>query len=173
MSIYLNKIGYIFIDGRSMIDLGQIESFIPIHMKSATPVRMEYQGNWVRLGSLFIDNIIISAVLEVLSAIIGVGVMSHGPIPWNSWVLLFALNIGYYTYMEGTRGQTIGKKMIKIKVVREDGKPIDMKQAFTRNILRIVDGLFFIYLIGALLIWRSEKKQRLGDIVAKTVVVKA
>ena len=75
--------------------------------------------------------------------------------------------------MEGTRGQTIGKKMIKIKVVREDGKPIDMKQAFTRNVLRIVDGLFFIYLIGALLIWRSEKKQRLGDMVAKTVVVKA
>ncbi len=156
-----------------MIDLGQIESFIPIHMKSATPVRMEYQGNWVRLGSLFIYNIIISAVLEVLSAIIDMGMTSHGLIPWNSWVFLFALNIAYYTYMEGTRGQTIGKKMIKIKVVREDGKPIDMKQAFTRNVLRIVDGLFFIYLIGALLIWRSEKKQRLGDMVAKTVVVKA
>ena len=47
-----------------------------------------------------------------------------------------------------------------------------MKQAFTRNILRVIDGLL-IYLIGAILIWKSDKKQRLGDSIAKTVVVKA
>jgi uncharacterized RDD family membrane protein YckC len=60
----------------------------------------------------------------------------------------------------------------KIKVVREDGTPIDMEQAFKRNILRVIDG-FVAYLIGAVLIWRSDKQQRLGDTVAKTVVVKA
>ncbi len=60
----------------------------------------------------------------------------------------------------------------KIKVVREDGGKIDMNQAFIRNILRIIDGLI-AYLVGAVLIWRSDKKQRLGDSVAKTVVVKA
>jgi len=62
--------------------------------------------------------------------------------------------------------------IIRIKVVREDGRPIDMNQALTRNILRIIDG-FIGYLIGAILIWRSDKKQRLGDRWAKTVVVKA
>ena len=56
----------------------------------------------------------------------------------------------------------------KIKVVGEDGKPIDMNQALIRNLLRIIDGLF-AYLIGAVLIWRSDKKQRLGDNIAKTV----
>jgi uncharacterized RDD family membrane protein YckC len=61
---------------------------------------------------------------------------------------------------------------IEIKVVREDGKPIDMNQAFTRNILRIIFGIIG-YLIGAILIWRSDKKQRLCDRVAKTIVVKA
>lgn len=60
----------------------------------------------------------------------------------------------------------------KIKVVREDGMPIDMNLALTRNILRIIDGLF-AYLIGAILIWRSHKKQRLGDSIARTIVVKA
>jgi uncharacterized RDD family membrane protein YckC len=60
----------------------------------------------------------------------------------------------------------------KIKVIREDGKPIDMNQALIRNILRIIDGIFG-YLIGVILIWRSDKKQRLGDRIAKTVVVKA
>jgi uncharacterized RDD family membrane protein YckC len=80
--------------------------------------------------------------------------------------------MGYFALMEGSRGQTIGKMITKIKVVREDGRPIDMNQALVRNILRIIDGLF-AYLIGAILIWRSDKKQRLGDSVAKTVVVKA
>jgi uncharacterized RDD family membrane protein YckC len=47
-----------------------------------------------------------------------------------------------------------------------------MNQAFKRNILRVIDG-FFAYLIGAILIWRSDKQQRLGDTIAKTVVVKA
>jgi uncharacterized RDD family membrane protein YckC len=59
----------------------------------------------------------------------------------------------------------------KIKVIREDGGKINMEQAFTRTILRIIDGLF-LYLIGAILIWKSEKKQRLGDRIAKTVVVR-
>ncbi len=92
-------------------------------------------------------------------------------VPWWIGVLYFIIYIGYYTYLEGSKGQTIGKMITKIKVVREDGKPIDMNQAFTRNILRIIDGLF-AYLIGAILIWRSDKKQRLGDSIAKTVVVK-
>lgn len=87
-------------------------------------------------------------------------------------VFSFILYIGYYTYLEGSRGQTIGKMITRIKVVREDGMPIDMNQALTRNILRIIDG-FIGYLIGAILIWRSDKKQRLGDRWAKTVVVKA
>ena len=95
--------------------------------------------------------------------------MRHGT--WSVGILSFAFYIAYYTYLEGTRGQTIGKMITKIKVVREDRKSIDIDQAFKRNILRVVDGLF-AYLIGAVLIWRSDKQQRLGDTIAKTIVVK-
>jgi uncharacterized RDD family membrane protein YckC len=63
--------------------------------------------------------------------------------------------------------------VLKIKVVREDGSPCGIVPAIIRNILRIVDGLPFLYIIGMILISRSSKKQRLGDSVAKTVVVKA
>jgi uncharacterized RDD family membrane protein YckC len=69
-------------------------------------------------------------------------------------------------------GQTVGKMVTKIKVVREDGREIDISTAFIRNIFRIVDG-FFVYLVGAILIWRSSKKQPLGVMIAKTVVVRA
>ena len=132
---------------------------------------MNYQGIGIRFVSLVIDSLIISALFGALVSILGMGAMRHGMIPWTWGLLSFALYIAYYTYLEGTRGQTIGKMITKIKVVREDGSPIDMNQAFTRNILRVIDG-FFAYLIGAILIWRSDKQQRLGDSIAKTVVVK-
>jgi uncharacterized RDD family membrane protein YckC len=60
----------------------------------------------------------------------------------------------------------------KIKVIRDGGGEIDISTTFVRNILRIVDG-FFVYLVGAILIGHSSKNRRLGDIVAKTVVVRA
>ena len=145
-----------------MADLDQMESI--------TPIRMEYQGIGIRFVSLVIDSLIISAIFGALATILGAGMMRHGT--WSVGILSFAFYIAYYTYLEGTRGQTIGKMITKIKVVREDGTPIDIEQAFKRNILRVIDGLL-VYLIGAILIWRSDKQQRLGDTVAKTMVVKA
>ena len=145
-----------------MTDLDQVESI--------KPIRMEYQGIGIRFVSLVIDSLIISAIFGALATILGFGMMRHGS--WSVGLLSFAFYIAYYTYLEGTRGQTIGKMITKIKVVREDGTPIEMEQAFKRNILRVIDGLL-AYLIGAILIWRSDKQQRLWDSVAKTVVVKA
>jgi uncharacterized RDD family membrane protein YckC len=139
---------------------------------SANPGSMAYQGLGIRFVSLLIDSIIIGFVIGALGAILGIGMMERGTAPWYWGIFSFIIYIGYYTYLEGSRGQTIGKMITRIKVVREDGRPIDMNQALTRNILRIIDG-FIVYLIGAILIWRSDKKQRLGDRWANTVVVKA
>ena len=141
-------------------------------MKLAYPEGMAYQGIGIRFVSLLIDSIIIGIVFGAIGAILGVGMMEHGSVPWFWGLFYFVFYIGYFTYLEGSKGQTVGKKITKIKVVSENGKPIDMNQAFIRNILRIIDGII-VYLIGAILIWRSDKKQRLGDRVAKTVVVKA
>jgi uncharacterized RDD family membrane protein YckC len=132
----------------------------------------KYQGIGIRLVSLIIDNIIVGIIIGVIGSMIGFGMMTQRMVPWWIGLLYFVIYIGYFTLLEGSKGQTIGKMVTKIKVVREDGKPIDMNQSLTRNLLRIIDGLF-AYLIGAFLIWRSDKKQRLGDRIAKTVVVKA
>ncbi|MFZ3050108.1 RDD family protein [Methanothrix sp.] len=136
------------------------------------PEQMEYQGIGIRLVSLVIDSIIFGLIFGALENISGAGGMQRDMFPWYWGVLYFVIYIAYFTLLEGSKGQTVGKMITKIKVVREDGSPIDMSQAFTRNILRIIDGLF-AYLIGAILIWRSDKQQRLGDSVARTVVVKA
>ena len=132
---------------------------------------MQYQGIGIRFVSYLIDSIILGLLIGVLGSILGYNVMS-GTAGWVYGILFFIIYLGYFTYLEGSRGQTIGKMATKIKVVREDGGKADMNQAFTRNILRIIDGLFF-YLVGAILIWRSDKKQRLGENIAKTLVVKA
>ncbi|MFZ2472965.1 MAG: RDD family protein [Methanothrix sp.] len=132
----------------------------------------EYQGIGIRLVSLIIDNIIIGIIIGAIGSGIGFSMMAHRVAPWWIGLLYFVIYIGYFTLLEGSKGQTIGKMVTKIKVIGEDGKPIDMNRALIRNILRIIDGLF-AYLIGAILIWRSDKKQRLGDNIAKTIVVKA
>jgi len=132
----------------------------------------EYQGIGIRLVSLIIDNIIVGIIIGAIGSGIGFGMMTQRMVPWWIGLLYFVIYVGYFTLLEGSKGQTIGKMVTKIKVVREDGGQIDMNQALTRNILRIIDGLF-AYLIGAILIWRSDKKQRLGDNIAKTIVIKA
>lgn len=138
----------------------------------ANPVPLEYQGVGIRFVSILIDSIILGIINGIVGVALGVFSRRPGEVPVDWWLISFIIFIAYYTYLEGSKGQTIGKMITKIKVVQEDGRPIDMSQAFIRNILRIIDGLI-AYLIGAILIWRSDKKQRLGDRIAKTVVVRA
>ncbi len=136
------------------------------------PGQMEYKGIGIRFVSLLIDTIVLGLIFSALGSILGVRGMQGEMIPWYWGLLYFVIYIAYFTILEGSKGQTVGKMITRIKVVREDGRPIDMNQAFTRNFLRIIDGVFG-YLIGAILIWRSDKQQRLGDSMARTVVVKA
>jgi uncharacterized RDD family membrane protein YckC len=144
-----------------------------VQKTSEKPQEMrEYQGIGIRFISLVIDTIIIGAIIGIIGSIVGFGIMQHGMIPWWLGLLDFVIFIGYFTLLEGSRGQTFGKMITKIKVVAEDGMPIDFNQALIRNLLRIIDGLF-AYLVGAILIWRSDKKQRLGDSIANTVVIRA
>ncbi len=137
---------------------------------------MAYQGVAIRFVAILIDSIILGIIYWILGMIFGVSATGSYMMPnvMLSWwgLLSFIIFLIYYTYLEGTRGQTIGKMAMKIKVVKEDGSRIDMSAAFIRTILRIIDGIL-AYLVGAILIWTSRKKQRLGDMAAKTVVIKA
>jgi uncharacterized RDD family membrane protein YckC len=61
--------------------------------------------------------------------------------------------------------------MVGIRVLDEDGDDIGFSAAVTRNLLRLIDGLF-LYLVGAIFAWSSPLGQRLGDRAASTVVVR-
>jgi uncharacterized RDD family membrane protein YckC len=80
--------------------------------------------------------------------------------------------LAYYSLMEGYLGQTVGKMLLGIKVVRENrGEVPGIKTAAIRTVLRTIDGLFF-YLVAFISVLASDKNQRLGDMVADTLVVR-
>ncbi len=66
------------------------------------------------------------------------------------------------------QGQTPGKRLAKIRVIQDDGRLIGLQQATLRALTRSVDDTFFI---GALLIMLAKKEQRLGDLLAGTIVI--
>jgi uncharacterized RDD family membrane protein YckC len=129
-------------------------------------VASPYQGVPIRFVAVLIDAIIIAIIAGILA--IPLQTRLSGAVS----LLIFLL---YYILLEGAYGQTVGKMAVNIKVVREDGTKIDYTDAVVRTILRIIDAIPFVvpYLLGAILIWTSDKKQRLGDRTAHTVVVKA
>lgn len=89
-------------------------------------------------------------------------------------LLLFGVLWGYYLLFEAVwNGQTPGKRLVGIRVVKDDGSPVDFFAVLVRNLVRIVDLLPGFYAIGTLSILLTRKAQRLGDLAAGTVVVKA
>jgi uncharacterized RDD family membrane protein YckC len=91
-------------------------------------------------------------------------------------VLGIVIELFYFTLLLGRYGQSFGMMAVKIKAVREASiAPITYGAALIRAILLyIVEIPYAIpFLFGAILIWTSSKKQRLGDRVAHTIVLKA
>ena len=94
---------------------------------------------------------------------------------WTAAVLIFVaflLYYGYYAAFESMWvGQTPGKRVLGIRVISTSGQPITPFTAILRNLLRIVDQMPGIYAVGVLSIFFTARNQRLGDLVAGTVVV--
>jgi uncharacterized RDD family membrane protein YckC len=84
----------------------------------------------------------------------------------------FVVTIGYSILLEwGWRGQTPGKRVLKIRVVDAEGFRLQPSQIVMRNLLRVVDLLPAFYAVGGICCALSPKYQRLGDIAANTVVI--
>jgi uncharacterized RDD family membrane protein YckC len=92
-------------------------------------------------------------------------------------IVLFAVFAGYFVFFEFFwNGQTPGKRLLKLRVIRDDGRPITLWEALTRNLLRIFDAvpgfIFPLYSVGLIAIFLSNRDQRVGDIFAGTVVIR-
>jgi uncharacterized RDD family membrane protein YckC len=134
---------------------------------------MEPVGVGLRAVATIIDTALLFIVGYIIALFTGDttgGGFQLSGLPFFLWLIIA---IGYYTVMEAQSGATIGKRLVGLKVVKLDAAaPIDMQTSLVRNVLRLVDGFLF-YLIAAISVWMSDKKQRIGDRVARTVVIRA
>ena len=133
-----------------------------------------------RILAIIVDGIIVGLPTGLMAALLGAFSSGGGEFsaPLEGVAGLFValtsvvLYFGYYVLMEGYLGQTVGKMLLGIKVVREDdGGVPGVKAAAIRTVLRIVDGLFS-YLVAFVVVLASAKNQRLGDMAAHTLVVR-
>ena len=89
-------------------------------------------------------------------------------------LLLFLIFAGYFAFFEWIwNGQTPGKRWLKLRVIREDGRPITFWEAAVRNLLRSFDMMPLpFYSVGLISVFSTTRDQRIGDMVAGTVVVR-
>ena len=79
----------------------------------------------------------------------------------------------YHFAMESGDGQTVGKKLMKLRVVLADGRPAGMREVAVRTVLRVIDGIG-LYIVGLIvMLVTGQRRQRLGDLAGGTMVVDA
>lgn len=87
--------------------------------------------------------------------------------------IVFLVLFGYFIAFEALwNGQTPGKKLVGLRVVRDGGYPIDFGASLIRNLIRVGEQLVFYYLISAISALISPENKRIGDIAAGTIVVR-
>lgn len=85
----------------------------------------------------------------------------------------FAISVGYPIATEWLwRGQTLGKRVLRLRVMDAGGMRLQFSQVMIRNLLRFLDGLPAFYAVGGLFCFFNRNAQRLGDIAANTIVVR-
>ena len=94
---------------------------------------------------------------------------------WAAAIFLlcaFVLYSGYYALFEiFWNGQTPGKRLVRLRVISDSGRPVTVYEAVVRNLLRIIDQLPGLYVVGIISVFLTARNKRVGDIVAGTVVV--
>ncbi|HUN56042.1 MAG TPA: RDD family protein [Smithella sp.] len=88
-------------------------------------------------------------------------------------IAYFIISIGYAIVLEWYwRGQTLGKKLLRLRVMDVQGLRLQASQIVIRNIMRLIDNLPALYAVGGLACLVSGRAQRLGDFAANTIVVR-
>ncbi|MBL4950710.1 RDD family protein [Neobacillus sp. YIM B02564] len=155
-------------------------------MEVKTPEYVSLQFRLAGLGSraaaFIIDQIllgIINVAIVILLIVVIQGMSSLPAFLENSTVpiaiaiiALFIINYGYFfvcEYFSG--GRTLGKKLVGIRVIQDNGHSITLLSSFIRNLLRLIDSLPTGYFLGIIMVFFHSKHKRLGDLVAGTIVV--
>lgn len=141
-------------------------------------------GNGIRGVAMALDTVVWMAIFMISTYAIaaatgqiettstGTNAELTGTLGTVGFLVWLGLAIGYHTLFEWRYGKTLGKYLVSIEAVEADGSSLSLRSSLVRNLLRIVDWLPFFYLIGIVAVAASEDRQRVGDRVADTAVVR-
>ena len=117
------------------------------------------------VGALIFNSVLIEAVTKLIGS---TNRLEFWLIAVQALIGFF-IYVGYFVFFETVwSGQTPGKRYVKIRVIRDDGRPVRLQQSTLRALLRPFDDLFFI---GVFLIVFNQQEKRLGDLVGGTLVI--
>jgi uncharacterized RDD family membrane protein YckC len=144
---------------------------------------VRYAGVGVRFAAVLVDGILL-AILGLVVAVLGGGGYAEtttdgayanadvgANLEGRNFLIWLALAFAYYVVCEVELGGTLGKVAVGLRVVDEDGDFIGWRRSVVRNLIRPIDFLIF-YLTAAIAVWSSSRRQRLGDRLAGTFVVR-
>ena len=153
-----------------------------------TPERVSLQYDIAGIGSrgaaVLIDTALQLAALVVVGLLVGVvgGLGSRLPVDRDAFFIglgalfllaMLAVTTGYFMLFEVIwNGQSPGKRIVGVRVMRENGYPERTVDAVIRNLVRMVDWLPIGYGVGVLVMLLNRRSRRLGDFAAGTIVVR-
>ena len=155
------------------VQLGRLEVETPDHVV----LRYDLAGGGNRGFAALVDFVL--ATLVFVGALYGFSLVTNtvpaaGPFFGLLVLFTFTLAWSYFVLLEWLwQGQTVGKRLYGLRVIRDDGAPAGFVAVLVRNVIRIVDFLPLFYGLGLLMIIFTSRSQRLGDLAAGTYVVRA
>jgi uncharacterized RDD family membrane protein YckC len=143
-------------------------------LRIATPEGVTVDLILAGLGSRFVAALVdltLKGLLIVGALIAAVQIGELGVALYS--VISFAIYFGFDVAFEVlAHGRTPGKRWTGLRVLRDDGRPIDLLSSVIRNVVRLVDGLPLSYFPAMISILVTKHNQRLGDLAASTIVVR-
>ncbi len=142
-----------------------------------TPEGIEFSlqlaGPITRFLAWAVDLATIFAIISIVNVVFGIlGILSRDLAMAGNIIGFFVVSIGYGIITEWYwQGQTLGKKLLRLRVMDEQGLRLQVSQIVIRNLLRFVDSLPALYLVGGLVCLFNRRAQRLGDFAANTIVI--
>ena len=126
-----------------------------------------------RFLALVIDRLCVYLLSSVAGALLNfAGVINRDFAGAAVMIIVFVISLGYGIALEWLwQGQTVGKRIMRLRVMDEQGLRLTFSQIVIRNLLRFVDALPLFYLVGGVSSLISPRAQRIGDIAANTIVI--
>lgn len=165
-------------------DIEILDTLQSVELGEGVEIRLRIAGPYPRALALLVDTMIIAGMMLALRLILTLVFFSSSNVGGGIFLIVaFFISWGYFVFFEnGKRGATIGKRTVGLRVVDRSGNTAKTSQIFIRNILRLVDMLpgipstaggvlFGSFGLGFLCCLFTKKFQRIGDLVANTVVV--